>query len=86
MSLPAGCLPYLLSITTKHGIYKFDAVRQIGRDDIAGSGRETAMRVSLIYSKLLFYLFYMAAFCHLCKVVLGHFYLFITVFYARVLR
>lgn len=50
MSLPAGCLPYLLSVTTKHGIYKFDAVRETGGDNIAEPEREAAMRLSLIYS------------------------------------
>lgn len=40
MLLPAGCLPYLLSVTTKHGIYKFDAMRETGRDNIAGPERE----------------------------------------------
>lgn len=33
------CLPYLLSVTTKHGIYEFDAMRQSGRDDVTGPGR-----------------------------------------------
>lgn len=35
-------LPYLLSIAAKHGINKFDAMRESSRDDVAWPGKETA--------------------------------------------
>lgn len=37
---------YLLSITSKHGIDQFDAVRQAGRNNVAGPERAEVMRKS----------------------------------------
>lgn len=52
MSLPAGCLTYLLSVTTEHWIYKFDAMRQTGRDNIAGPGRESVSLINCHFKKM----------------------------------
>lgn len=41
--MPGG-QPYLLSVTTKHGVHQFDAVGQAGRDNIAGPERGAVIR------------------------------------------